>query len=137
MTQSRFPGDYELVSSHRCYPSGRPIDLQPAPRAGRTGYDANGRMWVVLASPARKSIDLRTVTVHEYQHYLANVVVYYGRYEVDERTSSVVHHLEGALDPAWTGRRFVRRYAFDEDLLTLTFSESDHEVRTVYRRLPP
>ena len=33
---------------------------------------------------------------------------------------SVVHHVQGALNPAWVGGTQVRKMRFDEDLLVLT-----------------
>jgi hypothetical protein len=66
---------------------------------------------------------------------LSNMVAYYGTYDVDESTGTIVHHIEGAVDRAWIGQSVRRQYAFDGDLLTLTIKESAHDVRTVYRRL--
>jgi hypothetical protein len=115
MSMSLFPGQYRLVSSHRRYNTGHTVELYGPGSAGRTGYDACGRMWVVLLRPA---------------------IVYYGSYDVDERAQTIVHRVEAALDPDWAGKMFVRHYTFVGDLLTLVIRNANHEVHTVYERLP-
>jgi hypothetical protein len=44
---------------------------------------------------------------------------YYGRFEVDESTSRVRHHVEQAMYPFETGRTLVRQVHLDGNTLTL------------------
>ena len=111
---------------------GREIELQGPEPAGRTGYDRSGRMWVLLTPPIRSS----ETAVEEGRRDARGVIAYYGSYWVDGATRIVRHRVEAAIDRAWIGQVFERRYDFTGELLTLSFSDGQHSVRTVYRRLP-
>lgn len=45
---------------------------------------------------------------------------YFGTYVVDETTKSVSHHVEGSNRPGFVGKKLVRTYSFDGDLLSLS-----------------
>ena len=47
-------------------------------------------------------------------------IAYFGTYEVAPDGRSVVHHVEGALNPAWVGGDQVRQLRFDGDRLVLS-----------------
>ena len=65
---------------------------------------------------------------------------YAGRFEVDEKAGTVLHHVEIALIPNRVGRTLTRFFSFDQDRLTLRpprLSRSGVEVERalVWRRV--
>ena len=47
-------------------------------------------------------------------------IAYFGTYEVAPDGCSVVHHVEGALNPAWVGGQQVRAMRFEGERLILS-----------------
>jgi hypothetical protein len=132
-----FPGSYRLVSATRRHPSGDELDSYGSPPTGRTGYDREGRMWVLLVPQVvLDAADLATQGPVDSHDWSRSVVAYYGSYSVNSVTRTVTHRVEAALDPGWVGRVFVRRYEFSGDLLTLSFIDGRHAIQTRYQRLP-
>jgi Lipocalin-like domain len=50
----------------------------------------------------------------------AGYIAYFGTYEVNDAGDTVVHHVQGALNPGWVGGDQVRSMRFDGDLLVLS-----------------
>ena len=50
----------------------------------------------------------------------AGYIAYFGTYEVNEAGDTVMHHVQGALNPGWVGGHQVRRMRFDGELLVLS-----------------
>jgi hypothetical protein len=131
-----FPGQYELVSSVRTHADGTVEDCHGIPPVGRTYYDNDGHMWVLLAPAGRPPLPPpATATARDYLRLLRNVVAYFGTYEVDPSIRTVIHRVEAAIDPAWVGRLLCRQYEFSGNRLTLTFTEADYTMHTTYERL--
>jgi hypothetical protein len=120
-----FVGTWELVSRVALDSSGAVV-TDPSLGVDPVGllvYDASGHMTVQLMKRHRTGA-LCAVTAQADSNNLAQVGgydAYFGRYEVDPRTHTVTHHLEGALGPADVGRALTREYDLRGDTLTLQF----------------
>jgi hypothetical protein len=108
--REKFAGLWRLVSyaSHGDHPSGRVF------------YDTKGNMTGQLL-PVRKALP-QNPTIEDFQNLNRGLVSYYGTYDVDPATNRVVHHLEGASNPAWAGTDFFRWYEISGSRLTLRTS---------------
>jgi hypothetical protein len=110
------------------------------PPVGRITYDAEGRMSAQLMNPGRRLIGLppstgaasaaREASPEDMREILAGYGSYFGTFDVDESTHTVVHHVEGSLIPSWVGVDLRRRYEFSGDRLLLT-AESEHSMASL------
>ena len=70
----------------------------------------------------------------------AGYIAYFGTYEVGPSGDEVVHHVQGALNPAWVGGHQVRRLRFDGELLILSTEVAKGGVMVnhvlTWRKLP-
>jgi hypothetical protein len=76
--------------------------------AGRLSYDAAGNMSGQVMRPDR--------AIEDSLGYIA----YFGTYDVAADGRSVVHHVQGALDPAWVGGDQLRQLRFEGERLVLS-----------------
>ncbi len=51
---------------------------------------------------------------------LETYVAYFGTYDVEEQTATVIHHVQASLEPSWIGTDQRRAYRFQENRLLLT-----------------
>ena len=86
---------------------------------GRLTYDELGHMSGQVMRPDRLPISRPDDGIRNLRAAYAGYIAYFGTYEVDPARSTVVHHVHGALNPAWVGGHQVRRMRFDGDLLIL------------------
>jgi hypothetical protein len=89
---------------------------------GRIYYDVAGRMNAMIDPPGRKLLS-SSPTVEEYRDFLRGMIAYYGTYSVDESTSRVIHHVEAASNPIWTGTDLVRWYELQGNRLLIRTTE--------------
>ena len=101
-------GSWQLVSYETTDAAGRK-GRPYGDAVGRIAYDENGNMTGQVMRPDR------TVET-AYRGYIA----YFGTYEVAADGRSVVHHVQGSLNPAWVGGDQVRQLRFDGDRLILS-----------------
>jgi hypothetical protein len=87
---------------------------------GRLNYDALGNMAGQVMRPNRLAVAPGQWGTQEVRSAYAGYIAYFGTYEVNEAGDTVVHHVEGALNPGWVGGRQVRRLRFDGELLVLS-----------------
>lgn len=142
-------GAWQLVSVDTVRPNGEVIHpFYGEHPHGLIVYDNSGWMAVQIVSdpppsvPAGSSRDeFRNAPAAEKAIAADGYYAYYGPYTVDERASTVTHHLREALYPGERGVNFVRHYTIMGELLTLVAKVhemgEDHERRLIWRRLPP
>ena len=130
-SRARLAGHYRLVSSTEHDGGGIPVRRAIS---GQTYYDGKGRMWVLLV-PRVSASESTKRPAREPRSREARAVGYWGSYDVDEETNTLIHHVEEALDHAWAGTNLVRRYELRGNRLTLTFARGDCLLRTVYERM--
>lgn len=90
--------------------------------AGYIIYDAQGRMYVqIMNSAETRPAPKGPVPMPEQEQAQAytSYTAYYGRYTIDENDQSVVHHVEGSLNPRNIGNAMKRFVEVSQDRLSL------------------
>lgn len=119
-----------------------PYGVKPV---GRIIYDAAGRMSAQVMDPTRQLVGgpettglaaaARESSCEQVRAILAGYIAYFGRFEVDEPSCSVIHHVEASLVPTWVGADLRRTYEFaGSSQLILTASFPQESTRLVWER---
>ena len=87
---------------------------------GRLEYDDHGNMSGQVMRPDRPRVGRGEGNAQQLRGAYMGYIAYFGTYEVAPDGRSVVHHVEGALNPGWVGGQQVRGMRFDGDRLILT-----------------
>jgi hypothetical protein len=87
---------------------------------GRLDYDEQGNMSGQVMRPDRARVEIGEGGAQQIRGAYLGYIAYFGTYEVAADGGSVVHHVQGALNPAWVGGHQVRRMRFDGDRLVLS-----------------
>lgn len=114
----RLIGTWFLRSYLSVHPDGS-TGLPFGEAVGRLCYDERGNMAGQVMRPARAPVERREQGIHKLRAAYTGYIAYFGTYEVHEAEGTVVHHVQGALNPAWVGGRQVRRMRFDGGRLIL------------------
>jgi hypothetical protein len=115
----RLIGSWRLVSYQTVDPSGR--QGQPYDAAvGRLTYDVNGNMTGQVMRPDRARVEVGIGNAQSVRAAYIGYIAYFGSYEVAPDGGSVVHRVEGALNPEWVGGTQTRKLRFDGDRLVLS-----------------
>ena len=106
---------------------------------GRIEYDKTGRMSALLMRPDRRSTlppgpPLNKATSEELRDAVTGFVAYFGTFDIDEATQTVIHHVEASLSPSWVGTDLKRRFRFDAGLLILTRPAPDSSDELIWER---
>lgn len=111
MLKDLLPGYWKLLSWETRRADGQiTYPFGPAPR-GLLIYGENGLMSAQLGDPRRAnftSSDRALATLEEVKAAFDGYTAYFGRYEVDEIRSAVIHYPDLALFPNYTGSSQVR-----------------------------
>src|SRR5690349_17116865 len=95
-------GNWRLVSYETVDESGR--RGTPYGRAvGRLTYDERGNMSGQVMRPGRQRVELGEGNAQQVRAAYIGYIAYFGTYEIAPDGASVVHHVDGALNPAWVG----------------------------------
>jgi hypothetical protein len=86
---------------------------------GRLTYDQNGNMTGQVMRPNRTPVALGEGYAQQVRGAYIGYIAYFGTYEVAGDGQSVIHRVEGSLNPAWVGGNQVRTMRFDGDRLIL------------------
>jgi hypothetical protein len=128
--RTRLIGTWRLVSYETESPDGR--KGQPyAAAVGRLVYDDHGNMSGQVMRPDRARVE-RGGYAQQVRAAYIGYIAYFGTYEVADDGKTVVHHVEGALNPAWVGGPLVRAIQFDGDhlILSLQVQKNEDEIVT-------
>jgi hypothetical protein len=87
---------------------------------GRLSYDEHGHMSGQVMRPGRLEVAPGDWGTQQVRSAYAGYIAYFGTYDVAPADDVIVHHVQGALNPAWVGGDQVRRMRFDGDLLILS-----------------
>jgi len=125
MTEAgRFPGAWRLISAEYRAMDGSLVESPWGPEPqGMLMYDSYGNMSVQLGRrerPRFASGDQLRGTAEEIKAAFESYNGYWGRYEVDERTRTITHHVQQAMFPNWVGTKQVRHYKFQDNKLIFT-----------------
>ena len=116
---NRLVGNWTLLS----YITENPDGSQGKPygdAVGRLSYDPYGNMAGQVMRPGRLNVTPGDWQVQQVRSAYAGYIAYFGTYEVNEAADTVMHHVQGALNPGWVGGTQVRRMRFDGDRLILS-----------------
>ena len=139
-------GTWQLVSRVDRDTSGHVI---PEPSLGSDPvgyliYDSKGHVAAQLMARHRSSASAVITSEGDSNNpaQMAGYDSYFGRYEVNSKTHTVTHILDGALAPADVGRRITRHFQVSGDTLTITFepgTQANEKItRTVvWHRISP
>jgi len=117
--KERLVGTWRLVTyetDERGGKRGRPY----ADAVGRLAYDENGNMSGQVMRPGRAHVEVGEGGAQQIRAAYLGYIAYFGTYEVAPDGGFVVHHVLGALNPAWVGGQQVRRLRFDGERLILS-----------------
>jgi hypothetical protein len=140
--RKKFIGTWKLVSGvskdevtgEVRYPWGR----KPV---GRLSYEETGRMFAQLMNPGRRPVGglsdrgaaaaIATASADDMREILTGFNAYFGTFDVDESSRTVIHHLQSALIPSWVGTDQRRKYEFpgpDELVILNTVSQATYRL---------
>lgn len=106
---------------------------------GRLTYDDGGRMSAQVMKPNRRanvaptaaSSAIAGISADEMREVLAGYIAYFGTFNIDEATRTVIHHVDACLIPSWVGTEQRRAYSFaGRNRLTLA-AVRDQAVNTL------
>jgi hypothetical protein len=90
----------------------------------------------VGGSPERRLVDVvREASCEEIRAMLTGFVAYFGTFDIDESSRTVIHHVHASLVPTWVGADLRRTYelAGDSELI-LTATSEQGITRLVWQR---
>lgn len=119
MIAARLVGTWRLLSYETDEQDGR-RGKPFANAVGRLQYDESGNMAGQVMRPDRLPVELGEGGAQQVRAAYVGYIAYFGTYEVAPDGSTVTHHVEGALNPAWVGGDQVRSVRFDGERLVLT-----------------
>ncbi|MBI5683902.1 MAG: lipocalin-like domain-containing protein [Verrucomicrobia bacterium] len=117
-------GTWKLVSIEERDASGKlvvPLDFG-AEAVGMLMYDAAGHMAAQAGRRGRPRLeteDVHRAPAEQAKAAFAGYAAYFGTYEVNERESIVIHHVEGSMLPNWEGGDQRRKFTLSGDKLIL------------------
>ena len=112
---------------------------------GRLSYDEAGRVYAQLMNPDRRSVGgaanrgsasaIESVSTEDMREMLTGFNAYFGTFDIDEPSKTVIHHLQSALIPSWVGSDQRRQYEFSgRDELIILNTASQEAYRLVWQR---
>ena len=138
--RDRFIGVWKLVSCQLKAANGDlsyPYGEQPV---GRITYDKAGRMSATLMRRGRPTTytreSLGKTTREDLAEVLKGFTAYFGTFNVDESTHTVIHHVEASIYPSNVGTDLKRTYEFTGNQLILTAVMTTGVMRLVWERQP-
>jgi hypothetical protein len=144
--RSKFIGVWKLVSfESKDKGSGAVSYPYGAKPLGRLTYDGAGRMSFLAMSPGRRVIGgsptrspavvIREASCDEMREILGGFGAYCGRFDIDEASRTVVHHVEISWLPSRIGVDQRRHFEFSGDNRLILTSVTDQSVgRLVWQR---
>ena len=115
----RLIGSWRLVSYQTLDGAGRRGEPYAA-AVGRLTYDDRGNMSGQVMRPDRARVEVGIGNAQLVRAAYIGYIAYFGSYEVAPDGATVVHRVEGALNPEWVGGTQVRKLKFDGDRLVLS-----------------
>jgi hypothetical protein len=114
-----------------------PLDYGPEP-VGILIYDKTGHMSAHAmrrGRPRFESDDVHRATPEQAKAAFVGYNGYFGTYEVDQRATVVIHHVQGSSIPNWEGTEQRRHFILSGDKLILEPPAFQAAGQTRSRRL--
>jgi hypothetical protein len=115
----RLVGSWRLLSYETADTAGR-RGTPYEEAVGRLTYDDRGNMTGQVMRPDRARVEIGKGNAVSVRAAYIGYIAYFGSYEVASDGASVVHRVEGALNPDWVGGEQVRKLRFDGERLVLS-----------------
>jgi hypothetical protein len=141
--RDHFLGVWTLISCERKSKDGKvdyPYGEKPI---GRITYDHAGRMSAQLMRPGRRStvppgvgLSSATVGTEELRETAAGFQSYFGTFDIDEASSTVIHHVQASFVPSWVGTDLKRTYKFSSNRLALRAAYLGGFIDLIWEREP-
>lgn len=117
-------GTWELQSFEQNEPDGNVTHPYGEMPIGRLTFDAAGSMSVFVMKPGRfasvnSTAGIATATTEDLRQIADGFMAYYGDFQVDDQTHTLITRVEAATIPAWTGSEQKRSYDLAGDTLAL------------------
>ncbi|MEO5923468.1 MAG: lipocalin-like domain-containing protein [Bryobacteraceae bacterium] len=130
-------GVWQLVSFDQTESDGNVSHPYGEMPLGRLTLDAAGRMSVFVMKPGRfasvnSTAAITTATVDDLRQIADGFIAYYGAFQVDDSTKTIITRVEAATIPAWTDSEQKRAYELDGDTLALITPAT----KLTWKRLP-
>jgi hypothetical protein len=98
-----------------------------------------------LMNPDRRSVGgaanrgaasaIGSASAEDMREMLTGFNAYFGTFDIDEPSKTVIHHLQSALIPSWVGTDQRRQYEFfGKDELVILNTASQEAYRLVWQR---
>lgn len=117
-------GTWKLITIEERDGSGKrvvPLDFGAEP-VGMLMYDSAGHMQAQAGRRGRPRLeteDVHRAPAEQAKAAFTGYAAYFGTYEVNERESIVIHHVEGSMLPNWEGGDQRRKFTLVGDKLIL------------------
>jgi hypothetical protein len=137
-SKAQLIGSWKLISFELRVPSGEVVRPYGGRPIGRILYQKNGEMSAQLmaAGPAPfGNQDPLKATAEETDRAWRSYLGYWGKFEVDSASGTVVHHIEGSSFPNWIGQDQIRTFRFEGDRLILEADSPAWHAALVWYRL--
>jgi hypothetical protein len=135
----RLVGAWRLVSWEAFDSEGQVTFPLGRDAIGQLFYDQAGRMSAQLMRRNQahfESKDWREATIEERASAWLGYFGYFGSYEIDEAAGVVAHLIEGSWFPNLVGKKELRHYRFEGELLVLDANTEWGRVRIVWDKAP-
>ena len=121
----RLIGSWRLVSYETDEAGGR-RGRPYGDAVGRLTYDDRGQMTGQVMRPNRARVEIGDGSAQQVRAAYIGYIAYFGTYEVADDGRSVVHHVEGSLNPEWVGGTQRRALRFEGERLILSADVKKH-----------
>ena len=142
--RSQFVGVWNLVSFERTSTDGKVTKPYGDKPVGRICYDKSGRMSAQLMRPGRRHTSLATAnnsadslrgaSCDDLREMANGFASYYGTFDVDVASKTVIHHVKVAMLPSWVGTDLKRIYAVEGNRLSLTVVAASSRATLVWEK---
>ena len=134
MQKSTFVGTWGLLSFEGRTSDGQVLEPYGSQPRGQLVYDATGNMAVQILRSYRQEFSARDKSqgsAEEITSAFTSYEAYFGTYVIDDEQGMVIHQLERALFPNWTGSEQRRYFRFSDSHLTLSTAPIPYGGATV------
>jgi hypothetical protein len=106
------------------------------------GQDALGyiiytveRIMAVQIMRKNRNLFKQDAPLHEREVFLKDYNAYFGTFEIDETNETIIHTIQGHLNPNLIGKKNVRTYKFYDNKLSLTAQNKTTQEKLLWQRL--
>lgn len=119
----KFIGTWKLIKCIEINSQGNQFYPWGEDAIGYISYSPAGIMAVQIMRRNRKLPNEKDITKEKFEQEYEiekDYSAYFGPFEIDETNTTVIHIVEGHLNPSMIGKKNIRTYNFYDDILSLT-----------------